>query len=133
LAWPGNILFHGVATLALILAAIPICTTAERTLGRKDPGSVVLDEIVAMPLCYSGWVLDAWIGTGRWSSETLLSQPHAWLILGAGFVAFRCLDILKPWPIRAVQSLPGGWGVVLDDVLAAVATAPIVHLLILLL
>jgi phosphatidylglycerophosphatase A len=131
LAWPGNILFYGVGSLALILAAVPVCTAAENALGRKDPGSVVLDEIVAMPLCYSGWVLHAWISTGRCSSETLLSQPHAWLILGAGFVAFRCLDIIKPWSIRAVQSMPGGWGVVLDDILAAVLTVPIVHLLIL--
>jgi phosphatidylglycerophosphatase A len=133
LAWPGNVFIYGVATLALVLASVPICTAAEDVLGRKDPGSVVLDEIVAMPLCYLGWIIHASMSTGRCSSEALLSQPNAWLILGAGFVAFRCFDIIKPWPIRAVQSLPGGWGVVLDDVLAAIATASIVFLLILLL
>ena len=130
LAWPGNVLLYTAATLALVLASVPICTAAEIALGRKDPGAVVLDEIVAMPVCYSGWMLHACITTGHCSSEALLAHPRAWLVLAATFLLFRLLDIVKPWPIRAVQSLAGGWGVLLDDLLAAAATALIVYLLI---
>lgn len=129
LAWPGSYPFYLAGTVFLLAVSVPICTAAELALGRKDPGSVVLDEMVAMPLCYLGWVTDRWLATGRCSLEDLLAQPHAWFIVGSGFLVFRCLDIAKPWPIRAVQSLPGGWGVMLDDILAALGTAAVVLLL----
>ena len=129
LAWPGDYLFYLAATLFCPLVSVPICTLAEGALGRKDPGSVVLDELTAMPLCYLGWVTDTWLAVGRCSLDDLFNRGNAWLILVLGFLAFRLFDIAKPWPIRAVQRLPGGWGVVLDDLLAAACSAVVVLLL----
>jgi phosphatidylglycerophosphatase A len=129
LAWPGSYPLYLLGTVLSIAISVPVCTAAERVLKRKDPGSVVLDELTAMPLCYLGWVTETWLEVGRCSLEELFATTHGWFLLGAGFVAFRFFDILKPWPIGAVQRLPGGWGVVLDDGLAALATAAVVFVL----
>jgi phosphatidylglycerophosphatase A len=75
---------------------------AQAFLGRKDPGPVVLDEAAGICL-------------------TLLAQPMrhgAWVILAA-FVAFRIFDVTKPPPARQLEKLPGGWGILLDDLAAA--------------
>lgn len=117
LAGPAWLFFLGAPAVALL--AVWICGWAESLLGRPDPPSVVLDEIVAVPLCFCFWAANEWVKAG--------SLPHAgqffatnWLIALAVFAAFRLFDIWKPWPIRQSQRLPGGWGVVVDDVLAAV-------------
>lgn len=80
-----------VFVLGLILAA---------RLKGEDPGWFVLDEIAAYLLVP--------IGLGR-----------GWLVWGGAFVFFRLFDISKPWPIRHLERVPGGWGVMLDDLLAA--------------
>ena len=72
-------------------------------MGRKDPGPVVLDEAAGICL-------------------TLLFQPFkhgAWVFV-AGFLAFRLFDITKPPPARQLEKLPAGWGILLDDLAAAV-------------
>jgi phosphatidylglycerophosphatase A len=100
-------------TLALVLAssylAVAVCGEAEIRLGRADPGEVILDEVVAMPVCFFG-------------AERLLAAAPAWGVLLAGFAVFRFFDIAKPLGIRRLQALPGGWGVVSDDLAAALAT-----------
>lgn len=75
---------------------------AQDFLGRKDPGPVVVDEGAGICL-------------------TLLYQPHygAWAIV-IGFVAFRLFDITKPPPARQLEKLPAGWGILADDLAAAV-------------
>jgi phosphatidylglycerophosphatase A len=128
LAWPGHYPFYLAGTVICVWLSVPLCTAAESALGQKDPGSVVLDELTAMPLCYLGWVTATWLEVGRCSLPDLFANTNGWLLIGAGFLAFRFFDILKPWPIRSVQRLPGGWGVVLDDVLAALATALVLFL-----
>lgn len=95
------------------------CGRAEKILGRHDPGSVVLDEIVALPLAYGGWLLGhasdrAWRFPA--TDETSVAAWAAWI--AAGFGLFRLFDIWKPWPIRRLQDLPGGWGVTVDDLAA---------------
>lgn len=97
-----------------IYLAIALCGEAEVRLGRRDPGEVILDEFVAMPLCFFGWLQLA----GTW--------PR-WVVLVAGFLLFRVYDILKPFGIRRLQDLPGGWGVVVDDLAAALATCVTLH------
>lgn len=97
--------------------AVALCGEAERRLGRSDPGEVILDEFVAMPLCFLGW---PWI-TGA-------SGPAFAGLLLAGFLLFRVYDIRKPLVIDALQALPGGWGIVLDDTAAALATCVTLHL-----
>jgi phosphatidylglycerophosphatase A len=97
--------------------AVGICGEAEVRLGRRDPGEVILDEFVAMPLCFLGW---QWIA----APQTL---QFVGLLL-AGFALFRFYDIRKPLVINSLQSLPGGWGVVVDDTAAALATCATLHL-----
>lgn len=96
-----------------------LCGIAERLLGKTDPGSVVLDEIAAMPACFLGWV-----GVVVWKTGSMpglgyfFSGKNLLWTLGV-FVAFRLFDVLKPWPVNKSQGLPGGWGVTMDDLLAA--------------
>jgi phosphatidylglycerophosphatase A len=117
---PGNPWIFLWGSAAGVALSVWACGKAERFLGRPDPPSVVLDEIVALPLCFLSWV--AWFG---WKQGHLpapayfLSGAPALGALGV-FVAFRFFDIAKPWPVDNLQRLPGGWGVTLDDVMAAV-------------
>lgn len=101
------------AALFLTALAIPLCGRAEQILGETDPGCVVLDEIVAMVWAY---LPAAWPGP-------LACPARSWVSWAAGFAGFRLLDIFKPPPIRQLQSLPGGWGIVADDLAAAALTA----------
>ncbi len=112
--------FYIATVLILVAASVPICSVAERALGETDPGSVVLDEIVAVPIAFSGYAAHWWAvgatprleGIGQW-----------WPALVIAFVLFRIFDIWKPWPIRRLQDLHGGLGIVLDDVAAALVSA----------
>lgn len=99
------------ALLALLLIAlsIGICDEAERRLQQRDPGRIVLDEVVAVPIIFLG-LAPAMLAAGGW----------AWVWFLAGFALFRLLDITKPLGIGRLQQLPGGLGVVADDIAAAV-------------
>lgn len=110
-----------------IAFSIWLCDDAERILGQTDPGSVVLDEIVAIPFCFLPWVLTEWFRLGHVMPpvEIFFTGSAWWGVLGV-FVLFRLFDIWKPWPIRRLQDLPGGWGVTVDDLLAAVYVAAVV-------
>ena len=109
------------ATLVGVAVSIPLCSRAGNILKQKDPGSVVLDEIVALPICFIPW---ACLQPELPTLEDLFSPDH-WPVTAAIFVAFRAFDIAKPWPAGQSQNLPGGWGVVADDVLAALYVAAI--------
>ena len=106
----GQIVLHAVG----IYLAVALCGEAELRLGRQDPGEVILDEFVAMPLCFIGWT-------------HLLSPFPPWAVFLAGLGLFRLFDILKPFGISRLQRLPGGWGVVIDDVAAALAACATMH------
>lgn len=95
--------------------AVALCGEAEIRLRKKDPGEVILDEFVVMPLCFLGW-------------RALTGLLPPWGIFLAGFALFRLFDIVKPFGIRRVQSLPGGWGVVVDDVVAALFACATLHI-----
>jgi len=118
-----TVVFHslGLAPTLLLSAvglyvAVALCGEAEVRMRRKDPGQIILDEFTAMPLCFLGWRV---IVAAGW--------PH-WGVLLAGFALFRFYDILKPLGIRRLQDWPAGWGVVVDDVAAALATCGTLHL-----
>lgn len=104
-------------TLTAILLAVPVCSRAETLLGRIDPGSVVLDEIVAIPLTVLPLHVGVLLGAVN-PPRFLTLAPTEGLGWFAAFTLFRALDIGKPWPIGALQNLPRGWGIVMDDVAA---------------
>lgn len=99
--------------------SIWLCGKAEKALGERDPGSVVLDEIIAVPLCFSAWLMSVVNNTGRMPEAGYFFGGNNWLGVIGIFATFRLFDIWKPWPVRQSQSLPGGWGVTVDDLLAA--------------
>lgn len=87
---------------ALIVLSVWASEHAEKLMGKKDPGSVVIDEVAGMVV-------------------TLVGIPFGVVTAISGFVLFRLLDILKPQPVRFFQDdLPGGAGIVMDDVAAGV-------------
>jgi phosphatidylglycerophosphatase A len=93
---------HGLTLFAAFLATaigIPAATIVAQESGREDPGHVVIDEVagqwLTLAVCKPDW-------------------PHALLALAL----FRLFDVTKPWPIRKLEALPGGWGIMLDDLAA---------------
>ena len=103
------------------LLSVAFCGEAEFRLGAKDPGEIVLDEFVAIPVCLLDWQYLA----------TAPALPHwaaPWTVYVAAFALFRLFDIAKPFGIKKLQDLPGGWGVTIDDTAAAIATCVVLHL-----
>jgi phosphatidylglycerophosphatase A len=88
-----------VILVVLIVAGV---VTAERARGdEEDPGRIVIDEYVGMLVTMAGHDLTLWS-------------------LVKGFILFRAFDILKPYPIRKLERLPGGYGIMADDLLAGI-------------
>jgi phosphatidylglycerophosphatase A len=98
---------------ALTLAGIWAATRAEKLLGRKDPGVVVVDEVA-----------------GQLVALLFVPANSAWWVIIAGFIAFRLFDIWKPYPIRRLESLESGLGIMADDVLAGIYAAILLSLLV---
>ncbi|HEX4645583.1 MAG TPA: phosphatidylglycerophosphatase A, partial [Verrucomicrobiae bacterium] len=116
----GNLWLFLIGMIAGIGLSISLCGVAEEILGRKDPGCVVLDEIAAIPVCFLGWVGILYMRNGSLPAPDYFFSSSNWIGTVAVFAAFRLFDVAKPWPVHQSQSLPGGWGVTVDDVLAAV-------------
>jgi len=87
-----------------IVAAIWSAGVTERILGRDDPSEVVIDEV-------AGFLL------------TVYLLPLSWRSIALGFIMFRFFDILKPFPIKRLERIGGGTGIVLDDLGAGVYAA----------
>jgi phosphatidylglycerophosphatase A len=99
-----NGIFAGVI-LGVIVVGIWAAGEAEKTLGH-DASAIVIDEV-------AGMLIAVW-------AVPLGTKP--WAVLGIAFVLFRIIDVWKPFPIRQSQRLPGGLGVMVDDILAAALT-----------
>lgn len=122
-ALEGHIWIYYLGLAACVLLFSLVCLThgdhAEARFGRKDPSQVVADEAAGMAL-------------------TLMLLPHVALVRTASglflfvlaFFAFRVMDIVKPWPANRIQRLPGGWGILVDDLIAAVYAAALIHLVV---
>jgi phosphatidylglycerophosphatase A len=115
----GRLLVLAVGTALGIALSIWLCGRAETILRQKDPGSIVLDEIVAMPICFFGWIGIVMWKTGSFPALADFFGATTCLLTLGVFIAFRFFDVAKPWPVRSSQALPGGWGVTIDDLLAA--------------
>ncbi|MGB0721928.1 MAG: phosphatidylglycerophosphatase A [Gammaproteobacteria bacterium] len=97
---PSDPLAYAIAVFVALVVGIPLCGAASSRLGVHDHGGIVWDEFVGL-----------WIA--------LFMLPDGWVWWVFGFALFRVFDIVKPWPIgwldRRVQ---GGWGIMVDDVIA---------------
>lgn len=104
----------GVAALAAASAAlcVPTSPRVAALRGRKDPPEVVIDEVAGQALALA--LLHA-------ALPAAAAPSLRWGLVALAFGVFRLLDIRKPWVIDRVQGLPGGWGVVADDLLAGLA------------
>jgi phosphatidylglycerophosphatase A len=116
----GNLWMFLGGTLIGLALSVWLCGAGERILNQKDPASVVMDEIAAIPLCFSGWVLFLFSKTGSLPGLDTFFRAGAIVSTVGVFALFRLFDVWKPWPVRQSQSLPGGWGITVDDALAAV-------------
>ena len=119
----GNFWLYLTWTILGFAFSVWCCGLAEPLLNQTDPPSVVLDEIVAIPVCFLPWTASAWIHQGTLPPPEWFFTSTNLVFTSAIFVLFRTFDIVKPWPIRQSQRLPGGWGVTVDDVLAALGVA----------
>ncbi|HSC77360.1 MAG TPA: phosphatidylglycerophosphatase A [Candidatus Acidoferrales bacterium] len=99
--------------VVLLLAAWWSTEQALRHWQSKDPQTVVIDEVVGQWVAYSGIIF------AEWRQLT----TSGWKYVVAGFILFRAFDVLKPFPIRRSERLPGAAGVVVDDVLAGLYAA----------
>ena len=97
LAWPLYLLL--VAVLFSVGAGAAARHAEE--LGRPDPGRIVVDEVCGQLIACA-------------------FLPANWISVAVAFALFRFFDIIKPWPIRRLERLPGGWGIMADDVAAGV-------------
>lgn len=116
----GNLWLFLIGTMAGLALSVWLCGVGEKVLNAIDPGSVVFDEIAAIPVCFIGWLAIQVYKTGSLPAPgSFFSGENRVLTIGV-FAAFRFFDVLKPWPVRQSQSLRGGWGVTIDDFLAAI-------------
>jgi len=110
---PQTLLLALLAAIALtLILGIPASTIVARESGLHDPQFVVIDE-----------------AAGQWIA--LLGSHANWRHALIALVLFRLFDIVKPFPVRKLESLPAGWGIVLDDVAAglyALGVASLLHL-----
>jgi phosphatidylglycerophosphatase A len=90
------------AAMAAVVFALGVWSAgnAEKAFGRVDPGQVVIDEVLGQIITF--------VATPRISRVGLI----------AGFILFRVFDIIKPFPAGRAERFPGGWGIMLDDVVA---------------
>jgi phosphatidylglycerophosphatase A len=101
-----------IAAVAVTLIGIPATTIVARESGKKDPGHVVIDEAAGQLIA-------------------LIAIPADWRHAALSLLLFRAFDIFKPWPIRKLEKLPEGTGIMLDDVAAgilALLCAQIAHI-----
>ena len=88
------------AAIILMVLGAAAASKAETFFGRVDPGQVVIDEVVGQMIALVAWPVAGW--------KTYV----------AGFILFRFFDIVKPFPARRCERIAGGWGIMLDDVVA---------------
>jgi len=106
----GLLLTLAIAIAVSLIFGVPAATLVERESGHTDPGFVVVDEVA-----------------GQWVA--LIASPADWRHGLIALVLFRLFDITKPFPVRRFERLPGGWGIVFDDVAAGLYALCVASLL----
>jgi phosphatidylglycerophosphatase A len=100
---------HGIVVLVVIVLGVWVSSVVEKSSSKKDPSVVVVDEVAGMLLSY--YLL-----------------PLSWRGLLIGFFVFRLFDIVKPFPCRRAEKIPGGVGIMADDLIAGVYTNIVLRL-----
>jgi len=112
---PLPLLYYAVLTVVLFIIGVGLCGYAARKLGVHDHPGIVWDEVV-------GYLI------------TMFMAPAGIIWIVIGFVLFRLFDIWKPWPIAWVDAkVAGGFGIMIDDVLAGIYAAILLQMLVILL
>lgn len=110
-----NLVAYSAVIVVAALVGVWICGSASKQLGVHDHGGIVWDEFVGF-----------WI--------TLWAVPAGWVWIVAGFALFRFFDVVKPWPIGLLDAkVDGGFGIMVDDMIAGVMACGVLHLVIMLL
>jgi phosphatidylglycerophosphatase A len=109
LSWPLYLL------ILFLLFFVGVYTSTKFSVesNKKDPRKIVIDEACGQLLVF-------------------FRMSEAWFPVLAGFILFRVFDIVKPYPIKKVEALPAGWGIMMDDVVAAIYAGVIINLYLLL-
>ena len=125
MAWttvPGwvHMLVQLVLAVLASIACVRVGDRVEQFAGRKDPGVVVIDEVAGMALTLVLSLLGVALSSGgiaRLGESMPLTLPLA--VAAGGFFWFRVMDVIKPPPARRLQAVPGGLGVLIDDLVVA--------------
>jgi len=107
--WQAPVYFQIAAIVLIFLLGIPAASAAEKHFNKKDPRLCVIDEVAGQMV-------------------SLLLVPHSISFYIAGFFLFRVFDILKPFPVRNAEKIPGGFGIMLDDIAAGLYALGVLHL-----
>ena len=114
-----------IVMVALTIAGSIVCVKFAPALiaatGKTDPREVVADELAGQAITFLVSPLLA---------ISAVSSRDVWVAAVLGFFLFRLFDIAKPWPIRKLEKLPGGWGVLADDLMAGVFAAVVLQIVI---
>lgn len=119
--WPNAGILSTILSALIILSSIScimFAESAEKTAGKKDPGWIVIDEVAGqsvalLPIAFAG--------------------KNILVVCVAAFILFRIFDILKPYPVKNAEKLPGGYGILFDDILAGIYATVIVLLFVIML
>ncbi len=109
-SYDSRTFYAAASALFATLIGIPAATRVARALGKKDPSHVVIDEVAGQMVAF-------------------IAVPLNWHCLLAGLILFRAFDITKPFPIRRLEHLPEGTGIMLDDIGAGLYALAIMQLL----
>lgn len=106
-----NIITQNIGLIFFIIIGLIFSTLMEKHTGKKDDQRIVIDEFVGMLITFY-----------------FVEPKLSYLVIG--FILFRLYDIYKPYPIKKIQKLPSGWGIMLDDILAGVYSRIILQMII---
>jgi len=107
-------IFMAVLALAASVVCLKFSPSVISATGKTDPAEIVIDEFAGQAVTFCAV---------PFLEIDIFSISQIWTVALLGFLLFRFFDILKPWPIRRLEKLPGGWGILADDLLAGVYAA----------
>lgn len=112
----------GIMAALMVIGCIACLACSPASIAVKkvnDPGEVVMDEFAAQAMTFLAVPLVV---------PRVMTGWESFLLAGFGFIAFRVFDIAKPWPIRRLERLPAGWGVLADDLVAGLGSSVFVYI-----